>query len=296
MHKFWPYRPQTNLAKHLLSCLSVNTLILQILEFRYNKSSSISLISLFFYFLFLSTIAVRRKSQSRRRRSQTLQLRPASRRSTPITTLWRRRPPPPPSQMAPPFSPPLRWPGNWHVRRPSVHPVHIMSCHSTSSPLRRRSTTNQMGWGTEETGSATAASSSRTWTYQCLWTFQTIANQTSPGRSPWGTCSHAAAASALMFSWVMLELGVSSCLNGLERPRLDWAWVWLCLFPILTSLVQSNIVWCNLVSLLWSPLAEWRTQMALRTAFSKLLCSGPGPYTWTNIELKVFVKLKMLNY
>lgn len=28
--------------------------------------------------------------------------------------------------------------------------------------------------------------------------------------------------------------------------------------------------------------------MALRTAFSKVLCSGPGSYTWANIELNVF--------
>lgn len=174
--------------------------------------------------LAISIIAVRRKSPSRRRRSQTLPSRPVSHQSTPTTTLWRRRPPPPPSQMAPPFSPPLRWLGNWRVHRPSVHLVRIMSCLSTSSPLsRHRSTTSQMGWGTEVTGSATAVSSSRIWTCQCLWTFQTIANQTSPGRSPWGTCSHAAVASALMFSWAWFELGVSWCLNGLERPRLDWA-------------------------------------------------------------------------
>lgn len=179
--------------------------------------------------LTLSIIAVRRKSPSRRRRSRTLPLHRASRRSTPITTLWRRRPPLPPSQMVPPFSPPHLWPGNWHDHRPSVHPVHIMSCLSTSSPLSRRSTTNQMGWGMEVTGSATAVSSSRIWTCQCLWTFQTIANQTWPGRSPWGTCSHAAVASALMFSWTSLELDVSLYLNGFEGPRLDWAWARLCL-------------------------------------------------------------------
>lgn len=163
-----------------------------------------------FYHLSLSPttsiIAVRRKSRSRRRRSQTLQLPPASHQSTPITTLWRRRPPLPPSQMAPPFSPPLQWPGNWHVHRPSVHPAHTMSCLSTSSPLNHRSTTSQMGWGTEVTGSATAASSSRIWTCRCLWTFQTTASPTSPAQSPWGTCSHAAVASAPMFSWARLEL------------------------------------------------------------------------------------------
>lgn len=155
-----------------------------------------------------SIIAARRKSPSRRRRSRTLPLHPASHRSTPITTLWRRRPPPPPSQMAPPFFPPLLWPGNWHAHRPSVHPVHTMSCPSTCSPLSNSSTINQMGWGTEVTGSATAASSSRILTCQCLWTFQTTVNQTLPALSPWGTCSHAAAASALMFSWAWLDLGV----------------------------------------------------------------------------------------
>lgn len=168
-----------------------------------------------------SIIAVRRRSPSRRRRSQTLLLRPASHRSTPITTLWRRRPPPLPSQMALPFSPPLRWPGNWHVHRPSVHPVRTMSCLSTSSPLSHRSTTSRMGWGMGVTGSATAASSSRIWTCQYLWTFQTTANQTLPGQSPWGTCSHAAVASALMFSWMSLEL-------GLVYALMDWdGLVWI---------------------------------------------------------------------
>lgn len=28
--------------------------------------------------------------------------------------------------------------------------------------------------------------------------------------------------------------------------------------------------------------------MALRTGFSKVLCSGPGPYTWANVEFKYF--------
>lgn len=177
----------------------------------------------------ISTIAVRRKSPSRRRRSQTLPLHPASHRSTPITTLWRRRPPPPPSPMALPFSPPLPWPGNWRVHRPSVHPVRTMSCLSTSSPhLSRRSTINQMGWGTEVTGSATAASSSRTWTCQCLWTFQTTVNRTWPGRSPWGTCSNAAVASALMFSWVRLDLSVSLCFNEQGWPRPDWVRLYFC--------------------------------------------------------------------
>lgn len=159
-----------------------------------------------------SIIAARRKSLSRRRRSQTSRLRPASLRSTPITTLWRLRPPPPPSPMAPPFSPPLPWPGNWHAHRPSVHPARTMTCLSTCSrPLSRRSTINLMAWGTEATGSATAACISKIWTCQCLWTFQTTGNQTWPGRSRWGTCSHAAAASALMFSWVRFELVVSVC-------------------------------------------------------------------------------------
>lgn len=172
-----------------------------------------------------SIIAARRKSPSRRRRSRTSPSHPAFHPSTPITTLWRRQPPPPPSQMAQTFFPPLRWPGNWHVHRPSVHPVRTMSCLSTSSPLSRSSTINQMGWGTEVTGSATAASSSRTWNCQCLWTFQTTVNQTWPARSPWGTCSHAAAASAPMFSWPRLD---HFCLNELGWPRQDWAWVRLC--------------------------------------------------------------------
>lgn len=115
-----------------------------------------------------STIAVRRKSRSRRRRSQTSPWHLASRQFTLITTLWRQQPPPPPSQMALPFSPPPRWLENWHAHRPSVHLVHTMSCLSTSSLLSRRSTTSQMGWGTEVTGSAIAASSSRIWTCQCL--------------------------------------------------------------------------------------------------------------------------------
>lgn len=116
----------------------------------------------------ISIIAARRKSLSRRRRSQTLPLHLTSRRFTPITTLWRLQPPPPPSRMALPFFPPLQWPGNWHDRRPSAHPVHTMRCLSTSSHLSRSSTTNQMGWGTEGTGSAIAVSSSRIWTCQCL--------------------------------------------------------------------------------------------------------------------------------
>lgn len=181
--------------------------------------------------------------------------------------------------MAPRCSPRLRWPGNWRARRPSVRPVRTMTCLSTSSPpLSRRSTINQMAWGTEVSGSATAACSSRIWTYRCLWTFQTTVNQTSAGRSPWGTCSPAAAASALMFS--PGEFGANS-------SELRWtAMAALKLGFRLTSLVQSSMLWAGLFPFHWSPLVEGRNQMALGTGSTDSRLRS-RTYTWATIEFKV---------
>lgn len=178
--------------------------------------------------------------------------------------------------MAPPFSPPLPWPENWPVHRPSVRPAHTTSCRSTSSPLSLSSTNSQMGWGTEENVSATAASSSRIWTCQCLWTFQTTANPTSPARSPWETCSHAAVASALMFSRAGLEVVVRW--NGLGCAQTGLGKSGSALLPCLTSLIPfSSLRESGHRS------QEWGTKWHSGQDFLKVLCLGPGPYTRARI-------------
>lgn len=118
-----------------------------------------------------------------------------------------------------PFSLRRHWRENWHVHRPSARPARTTTCLSTFSRLRRRSTTNRTAWGMEESGSATAASSSRIWSCRCLWTFQTTVNRTWRGRLPWGRCSHAAVASALMFSWFKAKLVLFSFLLKAEKDK-----------------------------------------------------------------------------
>lgn len=198
-----------------------------------------------------SIIAVRRRNQSRRRRSRTLLSHPASLRFTQTTTLWQRRLLPPPSPMALPFSLHRRWLENWHARRPSVHRARTMICLSTFSLLLNcsRSTTSRRDWGMVETVSATAASSSRIWTCQCLLTSQTIVSQTWRAQSPWGKCLHAAVASALTFSWEKVE-APGKVLASVSRCGNNWTGLESC--------------W---VSFYLPAPADWTTLMALRTVF-----------------------------
>lgn len=132
----------------------------------------------------------------------------------------------------------------------------------------------------EESESVTAASSSRTWSCRCPWTFQTIGNQTWRGRLPWGRCSHAAVASALMFSWFKGKL--VSCVCFLLKAEKAKA-----------GLIQTGFVsaWPVLVLFIQSSPADWRTQMALRTVLSKSRRSGWWFYTWANV--KVFQNISL---